>query len=115
MHERGTYIGESLDYNVSKCPILINNYRLTFRLFAYFCMQIKEENISIDSYDSDQATPLHFAASKGHIYVVRWLIEQGAAIAPDKYGKTPTDDARENEHTDVSSNDVDDPSISICL
>ena len=38
------------------------------------------------------------------MYVVRWLVEHGATIRPDKFGKTPTDDARENEHMEVKGN-----------
>ena len=47
------------------------------------------------------ATPLHFAASKGHHHVVKWLIEHGAAILPDKFGRTPIDDAEENGQEEV--------------
>ena len=52
--------------------------------------------------DGDGATPLHFAASKGHLSVVKWLVFHGArADDKDNFGKTPIDDAAENRHADV--------------
>ena len=52
--------------------------------------------------DGDGATPLHFAASKGHLSVVKWLVFHGAkADDKDNFGKTPIDDAAENRHGDV--------------
>ena len=52
--------------------------------------------------DGDGATPLHFAASRGHLSVVKWLVFHGAkADEKDDCGKTPLDDAVENSHADV--------------
>ena len=52
--------------------------------------------------DGDGATPLHFAASKGHLSVSKWLVCHGAkADDMDDFGKTPIDDAAENGHGDV--------------
>ncbi len=50
----------------------------------------------VDLLDGDRATPLHFAASKGHARVVRWLLRRGARVRADKFGKTPVDDAEES-------------------
>ena len=56
----------------------------------------------MSTFDGDGATPLHFAASKGHASVVRWLLFQGASPnEKDNFGKTPIDDARENRHREV--------------
>lgn len=57
----------------------------------------------MDACDDDHATPLHFAASKGHVEVVQWLLQNGAAILPDKFGKTPLDDSIENGMDEVRS------------
>ena len=52
--------------------------------------------------DGDGATPLHFAASRGHLSVVKWLVFHGAkADEKDDCGRTPLDDAAENRHADV--------------
>jgi hypothetical protein len=50
--------------------------------------------------DGDGATPLHFAASRGHLSVVRWLLNHGAKLSLDKYGKSPINDAAENQQTE---------------
>lgn len=55
----------------------------------------------MDSRDADEATPLHFAASKGHVDVVTWLLDNGAKIVADKFGKTPLDDALDNGQHEV--------------
>ena len=53
--------------------------------------------------DGDGATPLHFAASRGHLSVVKWLVFHGAkADEKDDGGRTPLDDALENRHADVA-------------
>lgn len=67
--------------------------------------------------DGDGATPLHFAASRGrclkqskkrlnniffpgHLLVVRWLLTHGAKLSLDKFGKSPINDAAENQQTE---------------
>lgn len=50
--------------------------------------------------DGDGATPLHFAASRGHLSVVRWLLNHGAKLSLDKYGKSPINDAAENQQVE---------------
>lgn len=52
--------------------------------------------------DGDGATPLHFAASRGHLETVRWLLKHGARLSLDKYGKSPINDAAENQQVEVS-------------
>lgn len=50
--------------------------------------------------DGDGATPLHFAASRGHLDTVRWLLKHGARLSLDKYGKSPINDAAENQQVE---------------
>ena len=51
--------------------------------------------------DNDGATPVHFAASRGHVDTLKWLIKHGGRISIDKFGKSPLNDAAENEHMEV--------------
>jgi len=64
---------------------------------------VLEQGVDINIRDGDEATPLHFAASRGHTDTVRWLLRRGARICQDKYGKTPMNDAAENEQLEVVS------------
>lgn len=36
----------------------------------------------------------------GHLSVVKWLISHGAKLSLDKYGKSPINDAAENQQTE---------------
>lgn len=62
-----------------------------------FSHQIEEQNVDPNLRDSDGATPLHFASSRGHLQVVKWLLSVGAKLSLDKYGKSPINDAAENQ------------------
>lgn len=62
---------------------------------------VSEQSNQLNCLDNEQATPLHFAASRGKIQVVKWLLKRGARITLDKYGKSPLNDAAENEHMQV--------------
>lgn len=53
--------------------------------------------------DNDGATPVHFAASRGHVTTLKWLLKHGARITIDKFGKSPLNDAAENEHMEVTA------------
>lgn len=64
-------------------------------------MQVEEQSVDPNLRDGDGATPLHFAASRGHLTAVRWLLNHGAKLSLDKYGKSPINDAAENQQVEV--------------
>ncbi|CAG9812710.1 unnamed protein product [Phaedon cochleariae] len=61
---------------------------------------IQEQGVDPNLRDGDGATPLHFAASRGHLDTVRWLLRHGARLSLDKYGKSPINDAAENQQVE---------------
>lgn len=65
-------------------------------------LQIEEQGVDPNLRDGDGATPLHFAASRGHLDCVRWLLRHGALLLQDNYGKSPINDAAENQQMAVS-------------
>lgn len=49
-------------------------------------------------------TPLHKAASMGHLEIVRILLEHGADLSPkDKWGKTALEQAEAEGHEEVAA------------
>lgn len=62
--------------------------------------QIQDQGVDPNLRDGDGATPLHFAASRGHLDTVRWLLRHGARLSLDKYGKSPINDAAENQQVE---------------
>ncbi|CAH1129258.1 unnamed protein product [Ceutorhynchus assimilis] len=61
---------------------------------------IQDQSVDPNLRDGDGATPLHFAASRGHLDTVRWLLKHGALLSLDKYGKSPINDAAENQQVE---------------
>lgn len=61
---------------------------------------IQEQGVDPNLRDGDGATPLHFAASRGHLDTVRWLLKHGARLSLDKFGKSPINDAAENQQVE---------------
>ena len=51
--------------------------------------------------DNYGATALHFASSRGHSGVVRWLLDNGASCDKDQLGGTPLHDAAEHGQLEV--------------
>lgn len=73
--------------------------------FAYIFLienvQVEDQGVDQNLRDGDGATPLHFAASRGHLTAVRWLLNHGAKLSLDKFGKSPINDAAENQQVEV--------------
>ncbi|EAT42287.1 AAEL006165-PA, partial [Aedes aegypti] len=61
---------------------------------------VEDQGVDPNLRDGDGATPLHFAASRGHLTAVRWLLSHGAKLSLDKYGKSPINDAAENQQVE---------------
>ena len=54
------------------------------------------------SADYDGRTPLHLAASEGHLEVIKYLQHHGADfLQKDRWGFTALDDARKGKHKEV--------------
>lgn len=52
--------------------------------------------------DYDFRTPLHLAASEGHVDLCRFLVSRGARVnRSDRWGGSPLDDAHRHRHGDV--------------
>lgn len=62
------------------------------------------ENPGIVSFkDYDKRTPLHVAASEGHMRIVTMLLDAEAEISPsDRWGGSPMDDALRHRHKDIA-------------
>lgn len=58
-----------------------------------------ECNNIVNFRDYDRRSPLHLAASEGHLDLVKCLIEHGARInRSDRWGHSPIDDAYRHRH-----------------
>lgn len=63
---------------------------------------IKEMGASLFLGDYDGRTPLHVAASDGHLNMVDFLLENGGSVhAKDRYGDTPLSNAVRFRHKEV--------------
>jgi ankyrin repeat protein len=57
----------------------------------------------INFRDYDRRTPLHIAASEGHVNICRYLVENGGMVNRcDRWGGSPLDDAHREQHLDVA-------------
>lgn len=58
----------------------------------------------MNEVDKNRQTPLHLAASWGYIDIVKKFIDKGAyRFLKDKDGRTPEQEAAENDHEAVRS------------
>ena len=58
----------------------------------------------LNEADYDGRTPIHLAASEGHLNVIKFFIAGGYNLTPlDRWGGSPLDDAVNHGHTDVVS------------
>ena len=62
-----------------------------------------DKGAQIEEVDKDWWTPLHYAASRGHLEVVRLLCDRGADIeAHDDYGWRPLHESESNDQKTIS-------------
>ena len=66
--------------------------------------QLRIKNIDLSLVDYDRRTPMHLAASNGHLNVVRYLYESGVRdVNPvDRWLGTPYDDAVREGHHEIA-------------
>ncbi|KAK6481232.1 60 kDa lysophospholipase isoform X2 [Huso huso] len=63
---------------------------------------IREMGSNLNSEDYDGQTPLHIAASEGHLKVVQYLLGHGATVhAKDRYSDTPLSKAVKFRHKEI--------------
>ena len=63
--------------------------------------ELGEPNI-VNFRDYDRRSPLHLAASEGHLEMVKYLLERGARInRSDRWGHSPMDDSYRHKHFHV--------------
>ena len=68
-----------------------------------YIRRLVARGVPLDSADYDHRTPLHLAASEGHINIVCYLVDQRVELSPkDRWGGTPLADALRHEHTEVA-------------
>lgn len=91
------YLSVSVRYYNAATTILLSIFSL------FYLSQIQDQGVDPNLRDGDGATPLHFAASRGHLETVRWLLKHGARLSLDKFGKSPINDAAENQQVEVKS------------
>lgn len=71
---------------------------MTVRLIVH----LRIETYELLKKKSDFRTPLHLAASEGHVDICRFLVERGARVnRSDRWGGSPLDDAHRHRHGEV--------------
>ena len=63
---------------------------------------LKQNPSHVNFRDYDRRTPLHVAASEGHMKLVDFLVKQHANVnRSDRWGGSPLDDAHRHQHKEV--------------
>ena len=67
-------------------------------------LRLESQGVDISSADYDGRTPLHLAASEGHLELVRFFITRKIPLSPkDRWGGTPFMDAKRHKHKEVAN------------
>mmetsp|Transcript_11638 Transcript_11638/g.17232 ORF Transcript_11638/g.17232 Transcript_11638/m.17232 type:complete len:174 (+) Transcript_11638:2565-3086(+) len=82
------------------------DHRVFYRLISLLLF-LDDDDLTrkmLHSFDSDGFTPLHYASGKGHLSIVRRLLDAGASpFVSDAKRYTPFHYAARNGHVDVAS------------
>lgn len=97
LKSRGSLYQVDGDVAAELCQAAFDNDITKMRLM------LKEVGVNPNSGDYDKRTPLHLAASEGHIEAVELLIDlPDINLSPkDRLGNTPLDDAMRHKHVQV--------------
>lgn len=92
---------DEADFGVKQAALfaaVINGHHEVVEVLLSF-----DVDVNCRSHDQPNYTPLHFAASKGHLNCAKVLLKYHADItAKDTQGNTPTDLAKRNAKTAVA-------------
>jgi len=71
---------------------------------AFACRELEDRGGLVDKEDEDGSTALHYAANRGKLKMMEYLVSKGAAVnAKNKIGYTPLHDAAVGGHVEAVS------------